>query len=427
MNNFETLDKYYHDVFENTVQKHTGFTLSLFNVIGTHVTCGITVSTKERACFSDIVPPIYTDRYYAEIELKDDKLAINNLVLVSRKIEGEPDIIGNDVSNEGFMAKVDLTKQDMVDIEKLICDFSALQLKGDYKSEEFSKLVDTSITTNQLENLRKNMDSFKNIGQKVVFLESYQQGTSNFASVRVKELYQNSDNYISEVSAIYEFITKGDKWYIYNYEVASSIRLDSTELQTNGCLCLVMPGKIVSYNSMVQLDTEEVEEGSNGETSESDGTEEGTDAEKKDLSSKNVVVIKHSEYTPVLKSKDKKAGVRKITVSEVGKKKKFDDVIKLVNSDYDYAKVDKLCTKLNAISPKLSGYKSALTQAMTYYINRIENRYSSEELITVRIKAGKNIQKMTTKLLQSGDSGKLDNGDSVSDAIQLLSSFSIDK
>ena len=168
----------YQDVFNSTFQKHSGFSVSLFDITGTHITCGVTISTKERARGSNITMPIYTDRYYVEIELVDDMLKVNNMVLLSRKLEGEPAIAEGERDMTGFSAVIDLDNDDKVAIEKLICDFSALQLAQDTQSDKFLDVVDGSITSNQLAMLKTNMTSLSGV-QKVVFLQNYQIGRAH--------------------------------------------------------------------------------------------------------------------------------------------------------------------------------------------------------------------------------------------------------
>lgn len=277
-NNFECLDKHYENVFDCTYQKHQGYSVSLFDITGTHIKCGVTISTKERAKNSNMTMPVYTDRYYMELELVDDTLKISNMVLLSRRLEGEPDIAEDDLDKTGFTATIDLNNDDRVEIENLICNFSATQLNADTTSDNFTNVVDSSITTNQLSALKTNMTSLSGV-KKVVFLQNYQQGTSNYASVRCRELFQDSTNAIVEANVTYEFIVKGGRWYIYNYDVNSSVKLDTTNLQTTGSLCLVSPGKVEAYTSQIK------------------GTVSTNLDEVSDIS----VSFEHKEYTPVRK------------------------------------------------------------------------------------------------------------------------------
>ena len=249
--NFAGLDKYYEDVFDSTYQKHQGYSVSLFNIVGTHITCGVTISTKERAKGSNMSLPVYTDRYYMELELVDDKLKVSNMTLISRHLEGEPAITEAEVDSTGFTGVIELNNDDRLAIEKLICDFGVLQLTNNTKSDDFTKVVDTSIATNQLDSLNESLDSLTGV-RKVVYLQNYQQGNSNYASVKCKEFFQDATNAIIEASSVYEFILKGGRWYIYNYTILSSIRLDTTNLQTTNSLCMIENGKVASYNSQIK-------------------------------------------------------------------------------------------------------------------------------------------------------------------------------
>lgn len=291
---FKGLDKHYEDVFNSTFQKHSGFSVSLFDITGTHITCGVTISTKERARGSNITFPIYTDRYYVELELVDDTLKVNNLVLLSRRLEGEPAISEGEVDTTGFSAVIDLDNDDKVAIEQLICGFSSLQLAGDTTSDTFLEVVDGSISMNQLSVLKTNMMSLTGV-QKVVFLQNYQQGTSNYASVKCKELFQDESHAIVEASSTYEFILKGGRWYVYNYDVNSSVRLDTTNLVTSGSLCLVEPGKVVSYTSQLK-------------SSVSTNLDEVSDIS---------VSFDHKAYTPILKEGVVEQGRVLVTVDTI--------------------------------------------------------------------------------------------------------------
>lgn len=361
---FQGLDKYYQDVFNSTFQKHSGFSVSLFDITGTHITCGVTISTKERARGSNITMPIYTDRYYVEIELVDDMLKVNNMVLLSRKLEGEPAIAEGERDMTGFSAVIDLDNDDKVAIEKLICDFSALQLAQDTQSDKFLDVVDGSITSNQLAMLKTNMTSLSGV-QKVVFLQNYQQGTSNYASVRCKELYQSESNAIVEANCTYEFILKGGRWYIYNYDVNSSIKLDTTNLNTAGSLCLVEPNKVVSYTSQLKATG-------------------GTDLDDvSDIS----VSYDHKEYKPVLKNGIEEQGLVLMTPDTVTVEA-FQDIIPTMGLsvttmeelDEHLAKIDEFLLSVDPNTETLSDYISGIIYEVVAVIyNKSGSRYTNIE------------------------------------------------
>ena len=358
--NFQTLDKHYQDVFDSTYQKHDGYSISLFDITGTHIKCGVTISTKERAKNSNMTLPVYTDRYYMELELVGDTLKVDNMVLLSRKLEGEPAITEDEVEDTGFSANIDLDNDDKVSIEKLICNFSSLQLQEDTTSDNFSSLVDTSITTNQLSALKTNMTSLTG-AKKVVFLQNYQQGTSNYASVKCKELFQDDKNAIVEATTTYEFIMKGGNWYIYNYDVNSSVKLDTTNLTTTGSLCLVSPGKIESYTSQIK----------------------GSTSTNLDEVSDISVSFDHKEYAPTEKDGNVEQGYVQYTSADIGADEynQVKDVAGL-----SYSSIDDLNKDIEAVELALTSSEGTdgnvgaiIYQSMAVYLN-IANSYYMDEV-----------------------------------------------
>lgn len=359
-NNFQTLDKHYQDVFDSTYQKHDGYSISLFDITGTHIKCGVTISTKERAKNSNMTLPVYTDRYYMELELVGDTLKVDNMVLLSRKLEGEPAITEDEVEDTGFSANIDLDNDDKVAIEKLICNFSSLQLQEDTTSDSFSSLVDTSITTNQLSALKTNMTSLTG-AKKVVFLQNYQQGTSNYASVKCKELFQSDKNAIVEATTTYEFIMKGGNWYIYNYDVNSSVKLDTTNLTTTGSLCLVSPGKIESYTSQIK----------------------GSTSTNLDEVSDISVSFDHKAYTPTEKDGNVEQGYAQYNSADIGADE-YNQIKSVANLSYN--SIDDLNKDIEVVESALTSSAGSdgnvgtiLYQSMAVYLN-ITNSYYMDEV-----------------------------------------------
>lgn len=358
--NFQTLDKHYQDVFDSTYQKHDGYSISLFDITGTHIKCGVTISTKERAKNSNMTLPVYTDRYYMELELVGDTLKVDNMVLLSRKLEGEPAITEDEVEDTGFSANIDLDNDDKVSIEKLICNFSSLQLQEDTTSDSFSSLVDTSITTNQLSALKTNMTSLTG-AKKVVFLQNYQQGTSNYASVKCKELFQDDKNAIVEATTTYEFIMKGENWYIYNYDVNSSVKLDTTNLTTTDSLCLVSPGKVESYTSQIK----------------------GSTSTNLDEVSDISVSFDHKEYTPTEKDGNVEQGYVQYTSADIGADE-YNQVKDVAG--ISYSSIDDLNKDIEAVELALTSSEGSdgnvgtiIYQSMAVYLN-IANSYYMDEV-----------------------------------------------
>lgn len=319
---FAGLDKYYEDLFDTSYRKHDNFDLSIFSIQGTKIECGVSVSSKVRAKGSNITFPIYTDRYYYTIELVDGGLQITNEVLLSRVIEGEPAINTDEISTTGFTSNISLSNADKREIENLIANLGAQQLLNDTASDKFNDLIDMSLSQGQVDSIKKTAKSVTGV-KKAVWIVSYLQGQSNYASVKCKELYQANDNAITEATATYNFIYKGGKWYIYDYFMTTPVRLDTTELTTKNALCVCSAGKVDSLVSQTGSVTEDKQEGE----------------------AASVITVDHDEYKPTLKDKSEKTGYAlyeydKITSDEMNKFIESRDVFKKYNEANPDKKVD---------------------------------------------------------------------------------------
>lgn len=359
--NFSALDKYYADMFETTYSKHENITLSIFDITGTHITCAVKAPSRIRARGSNMTYPSYDDRYYFEIDLVDDELKIKECILLSRTLTGEPDIITGEADLAGFVSLIELDNEDKLAIEKLLCDFGTLQLNSDSLSNAFSEVVDISIPQSDLSTLKSNMMSL-NGKQKSVFLVNYQQGTSNYASVKCREQYQQEDNSIVEAEVTYDFLFVGGQWKISGYTINGSGRLDTTNLSTVGALCLLEPGKVVSYTSQVK----------------------GTQSVDVDSLTDVSVTFEHKEYTPQLKTGSQEQGLKQVKANDV-----TDDMIYAFAEEigFDYDEYTEMINTILESEPELTEeeletlteFRSVIVDNIVIRENIRENLYTSSD------------------------------------------------
>lgn len=255
MTDYAAIDKYYQDYFDYTINKHNSFSVSLFDITGTHITCGINVSSKQRARGTKMTSPIYADRYYVEIDLVGDKLKISNITLLSRKIEGEPNINAIKQDESGFSQKITLTDLDKKQIETQINNFSMYQLQANDMGTGLEEILDYSISNANMASLKSNMLSMKG-DKKLIFLQSYIQGANGYALVKCRELFQTGSELITEAIVQYELMLKGNKWYIVDYVVLNSFKSTSSQLQASGYMSLVTPEKVEAYNTQINIKDE---------------------------------------------------------------------------------------------------------------------------------------------------------------------------
>ena len=359
--NFGKWDKYYEDMFDTTYTKHDGFSVSLFDIQGTHISCGINISSKIRAKGSNITFPVFTDKYYCEIDLEDEKLKISNLQLISRVLEGEPAVNLTEADVTGFSATIDLDNSDKAEIEKLISNFSVLQMRNDTTSDDFGNVVDLTLTNNSMAALKDDMTSIitnseENMTTKAVWLEQYQQGTSNYANVKCKELFQDSTNAITEVSATYEFILKGGRWYVYGYTVNSSVKLTSTNLPTTSSLCVIQNGEELSFTSKLK-DTA------------------GTDLDNVASTS---VTFDYDAYTPNTEGADMQQGLVLITKDTVTKEI-FNEIATYKDFGFTYEELPDVIASLPTNIQ--SEYEDILLRAVATTYNCYKNRYPEDNVL----------------------------------------------
>lgn len=254
-------DTYMDNYFKCTYHKNAGFTVTLFSVSDSKILCGVTLSRKLRAKGSDMSLPTYTDRYLYSLELVDDELQITNEVLLSSKLVGEPKIQADEADTSGFESKMNLSGADKKKVEQVISDFSTLQVLGDVSSDAFSDVVDNSISTSSLNDIKTAMTTVTDATKKVTFLSNWESGYSNFASVNLREVFQKKDNSLVELNSSISCIYRGDKWMVYKYNIRSVNNLDTTTLATKNSLCVNdANGLVGNINSSVISDGEITEE-----------------------------------------------------------------------------------------------------------------------------------------------------------------------
>lgn len=260
-------DTYLDNYFKCTYHKNAGFTVTLFNVSDSKIICGVTLSRKVRGKGSDMSLPTYTDRYLYSLELVDNQLKITNEVLLSSKLVGEPKIQTEEADTSGFSSTMNLNGADKQKVEQVISDFSTLQVLGDVSSDAFSDVVDNSISSSSLNDIKTAMTTVTDATKKVTFLSSWESGYSNYATVNLREVFQKSDNSLVELNSSLSCIYRGDKWMVYKYSIRSVNNLDTTTLATKSALCVNdANGLVGKINSTVTSDGEITEEENEEET-----------------------------------------------------------------------------------------------------------------------------------------------------------------
>lgn len=255
---YQKWDKHNDDLFQATYRKNRGYTISLFNVNGTQIRCGVTLSRSVRAKGSEMTFPTYNERYLYTLELVDDRLKVVDETLLSSEITGEPVIVSESAETSGFKTDVVLSNDDKKALEQLIADSGVVQLKGDFSSQEFGNVVDLNLSTAELTSIKSELSKIT-ASKKSCWITKYLQGFSNYASIAVRELYQKEDGTLYEANTTIDFIHKGDKWYVYSYTINDLNKLDSTTFSSKNSLCTVTADGIENFKSMIDISNTETD------------------------------------------------------------------------------------------------------------------------------------------------------------------------
>ncbi len=259
MNSFGKYDKYYQDWFEHSYRNHDNFRVEITSIVGTTIRGKVTIASGERPLNTKMTLPSYTDTFTFEINLYDENLQFTDIHLVSRVLDGEPVIEVKLGEETGFSYEVALSDKDKTAIENIITQLAVVQLTGNTYADEFVNLVDLTITEADMAALRNNVFSISG-DHKAVWIQSYIQGTSNYALVQCKEQVHNEEG-ITEYTTRYEFILKRDIWALSSYNVVSSVKLSLSNLSTSDAMCVVTPTGVESYSTKVlDSDVEETDE-----------------------------------------------------------------------------------------------------------------------------------------------------------------------
>ena len=257
VHDFSKHDKYFYDEFNTSYTKMVDdFTISLFKVRGTKISCGVNIHTKQRCKGSDMTFPVYNDRYIAQLGLEGDQIVINNITLLSRELIGEPEILTESANLNGFTQTISVTDESKTAIEDIIGKVSMIQLKGEF-GKDYEELVEKTLSEREEAALKKEFQKISG-DRKVIFIKNYNQGTANYISLSCRDVFIDGDE-ATECNVIYEFINRNGEWKLFDYTIEDSVILDTTNINKAGCLYVLTKTDIEEYNtqttSVTNVDT----------------------------------------------------------------------------------------------------------------------------------------------------------------------------
>lgn len=232
---FGKYDKYYYDMFNTSYRKVNGYAITIYEVNGTKIKAGVTRVRKIRTKGSNMSYPVYEEKWLYDIELIDNELKITNEVLIRSSIIGEPVIVDSRIEQtEGFNSVVTVKDTDKQKIEKVINDFSQLQVNYDTNSEDFVKVVDISTSAEELKNIKSDMLLVENAIAKATWIKSYDVVYSSYVTLTLKEVFYKEDGTALECESSLSLILKNNKdWQIIEYIRLSSASIKAENVSTD--------------------------------------------------------------------------------------------------------------------------------------------------------------------------------------------------
>ena len=262
---YSKLDKYYVDYGSYTYNKSGGFTYDIIDRTDETLTIRIYRTQKVRAKGSYMSYPSYKEILIGEVQLcDDDRIRFNNLTLLSSEMTGEPvSVIKNveGVSEQMLFSSVEFTEENEKAIEQLIKDFSVYQLNQNISAETFSNIIDTGITADALDGIKKTVAAIQ-ANEKVTWVSSYITKTNSYVEVKLREVYlADISNYDTE--SVLSMINRDGVWKVIGYTRTLNVPTTRSEINDTYSLCRTVKGATES------IDTEAT--GTENESGETEG------------------------------------------------------------------------------------------------------------------------------------------------------------
>lgn len=248
---YKTLDKYYVDYGNYTYNKSGGFTYDIIDRSEDTITIRIYRTQKLRAKGSYMSYPSYKEVWVGKVKLcDDDKLRFENITMLSSELTGEPvSVIKNveGISEQMLFSSVEFTEENENAVEQLIKDFSVYQLNQNISAETFSNIIDTGISADNLDNIKKTVAAIQ-ANEKITWISSYVTKTNSYVEVKLREIYLGDvSNYDTE--SLLSMINRDGVWKVINYTRTLNVATSISEVNDTYSLCRTVKGALESIDT----------------------------------------------------------------------------------------------------------------------------------------------------------------------------------
>ena len=237
--------------------------------------------------------PSYKEVWVGKVKLcDDDKLRFENITMLSSELTGEPvSVIKNveGISEQMLFSSVEFTEENENAVEQLIKDFSVYQLNQNISAETFSNIIDTGISADNLDNIKKTVAAIQ-ANEKITWISSYVTKTNSYVEVKLREIYLGDvSNYDTE--SLLSMINRDGVWKVINYTRTLNVATSISEVNDTYSLCRTVKGALES------IDTDS-DEKPNAEDTENTSTTSITESETSQPTESNETESNVTESQP---------------------------------------------------------------------------------------------------------------------------------
>ena len=241
---YSAIDKYYADMFQYTYRKLLGFTTTLYSIDGGTMTVGVDRVRKVRGKGTSMQLPTYAEKYIYTMAVVGTKIKILDEVLISSKVIGEPVIQnGSDsTSIDSSLLGNTINKENKALVCTAVTSFGKLQVNQDTSSDKFRNVVDLSLSTSEILQLKVNMLGIK-ASKKVTWVESWMYSSSVYCQLRLKEVYTGLDGQSYDCESEVDLMKRDGKWQVIKYDTSLIVPVSTGSVDTATALSVVEKDK----------------------------------------------------------------------------------------------------------------------------------------------------------------------------------------
>lgn len=245
---FKDWDKYYYDWSNYAYTKFDAYEYEIISWVDNKVQALVTRNKKIRAKGSEMTMPSYSEEALITFIVEDDSIYIDNEVVLSTHMVGEPVSMIKDVT--GIASKIAYDEKSFsVENEAAVVEalkaFSKLQLT--YANAPTTSVsgtvseagyVDLGVGVDTLNAIKDTMGAIAAPTEKITWLGTWSTKSNVYCKVHVREVFFLSDGKTKDTEADIGLISRNGVWSVVSYDrsLVANSALTKENTPDKGCL-----------------------------------------------------------------------------------------------------------------------------------------------------------------------------------------------